>query len=118
MKIITRSFILNKKEFLTKHFQILSTLGNLNLTDKEIEVITSFLSLDKKIIEEDVFNSLARKLVLEELKISHGSLSNYIKALVTKQLIIKNEITGNIKINPVILPDENLQGYKIKIELE
>ena len=117
MKTLKKSFNLDKKEYLTKHFQLLSAISGVELTDKEVEVLTSFLSLDERIIEEDVFNSVARKLVLEQLNISHGSLSNYIKSLVNKKFIIKNEITGSIKLNPTIIPDKVLQSYEIKIEL-
>lgn len=118
VKIVEKKYLLPKKEFMIKHFQIINTLGDFQLTNKEIEVIATFLSLDTKIIEEDVFNVTARKLVLEHLNISQASLSNYLKTLIDKKFIIRNEITGNIKMNETIVPTMPIQGYKIKLELK
>jgi hypothetical protein len=72
--------------------------------------------LDKSVIEEDMFNTLARKQVKAKLdNMSAGGLGNHLKSLITKKHLAKNEITGRITVNPAIIPGEPIQGYQIKL---
>jgi hypothetical protein len=110
-----------KSDYCRKHLQLVNSVARTfeTMSEKEIEMLSAFLSLDKKLTEEDMFNSFARKKVMEELGLSHGSLSNYIKGLIDKKVLNKHPITKKITIAPdSIEPNERGQGYQIKIELD
>lgn len=115
MKIIQKSFKLNKQQYHQKHIEIINTFLPVQLTEKEIEILSHFLSLDKNIIEEDVFNSFARNIVKKKLNLSSGGLGNHLKSMIDKGFIERNENTGRIKICSFLIPEENMQGYQIKI---
>lgn len=117
MKIIQRSLNLGKVDYHIKHLSILNILIPINLTDKEIEVLATFMSLDKELIDEDMFNSVSRKKVMSKLKLSPGGLSNYIRFMLDKKVLFKTE-TGKLKIREYLLPENKAQGYQIKVILD
>jgi chaperonin cofactor prefoldin len=114
-KIEDKSFNLNKKEYYTQYFKIVSLLEELDLTNKEIEILVEFFLLDKTYTEGNMFNKVARKKVLETLKTSYASLSNYISVLIHKKVLIRNENTGLIFLNENYIPDDTMQGFRIKL---
>lgn len=118
MKPIQQAFRLRGKAFYEKHLAIVSNLLPTNLTQKEIEVLACFLSLDKVIIEEDMFNTIARKKVMGELKLQAGGLGNHLKSMITKGVLVKHKITNKITIREFLLPQEPIQGYQIKLVKE
>lgn len=115
MKIIQKSFKLPKQQYYKKHIEIINTFLPIQLTEKEIEILSSFLSLDKNIIEEDTFNSFARKIIKRDLNLSAGGLGNHLKSMIEKGFLDKNKMTNRISIKSFLLPEENSQGYQIKI---
>ncbi len=115
MKIIQKSFKLDKQQYYQKHIEIINTFLPIQLTEKEIEILSHFLSLEKNIIEEDVFNSFARKIVKGKLNLSAGGLGNHLKSMIEKGFLDRNEITNRIYIKGFLIPEENTQGYQIKI---
>lgn len=114
--IIRRAFTLKPREYYEKHLQILNIIIPANLTRKEIEVLATFMSLDKGVIEEQMINPISRRKVMEELKLSPGGLGNHLKSMIEQKALIKNDITGSIKLNPFLIPNDPMQGYQIKIE--
>lgn len=116
MKPIQKVLILDEYKYYEKHLSIVSCLLPTNLTQKETEVLASFLSLDPIIIDEEVFNPISRKKVMEKMNLKPGGLSNYLKSMVDKKVLIKNPITKSLKIQPFLLPTEPIQGYQIKIK--
>lgn len=118
MKIVQKTLRADKEEFYKMHLNIINTLvsDEDKMANKEIEVLAAFMSLDKALIEEDMFNTLARKQVKAKLNnMSAGGLGNHLKSLILKKHLVKNEITGRIIINPHIVPEEPLQGFQIKL---
>lgn len=114
MERIVKRFLKKKGgDYYSKHLSIVSTLLPTNLTSKEIEVLGTFMSLDKSIIEDDMFNSVARKKVMDKLNLSPAGLSNHLKSVVKKKVVEKNEITGKLKMRDILIPNGDKQGYKI-----
>jgi DNA replication protein DnaD len=119
MKTVIKNFTLNKSEYYYRHFLIVNVClpDEMRMINKEMEVIACFFSLDKNIIEEDMFNTFARKLVKEKLKLDSAGLTNHIRKLITKGILSKNPITNRIKVKEPFIPSDNNQEYKLKIVL-
>ena len=115
MKIIQRAFKVENQEYYTMHLQIVNAVLPVKLTDKELEVLSAFMGLDKNIIEENYFNPVARKKVLKRLDLSAAGLSNHLKSMINKGFLTKNNITNVITIKEFLLPEEDGQGYQFKI---
>ncbi len=115
MEVIQKGFKLTNDEYYKFHLNVLNAVLSVKLTEKELDVLAAFMSLDKKIIQDDIFNLMARKKVRELLNLSSAGLGNYLKSLINKGFLIKNEITNKITIIDILLPDENKQGYMFKI---
>lgn len=115
MKLIQETLRLSSVEYNKKHLEIISSLLPTNLTATEIKVLACFMALDKSIIEEDMFNTYARKVVREKLGLSHGGLGNHLKSMIEKFVLDKNKITGKITMKDFLIPQDRVQGYQIKI---
>lgn len=115
MKLIQKAFKLDKEEYNKKHLEIVSVLLPTNLTSKEIEVLASFMALDKAIKDEGMFNTLARKKVMEKLNLSAGGLGNHLRSMIDKKVIDKDETTGELKMKDFLIPQSPVQGYQIKL---
>lgn len=115
MSVIQKSLKLNIKEYYTTHLNIINSIFPKRLTDKEIEILSEFMSLDSSITGVDMFNTYARKIIKENLKMSSGSLSNHLKSMLDKDFLIKDKITNRISVREFLLPNENWQGYQFKI---
>ena len=115
MKIISKALKdLGNEEYYLKHLQIVNQLLPVKMTNKETEVLAAFLSLGGDIVKKDRFGTTARKIVMENLGISAGGLGNYMKILNDKGFIFKNEYNV-FEVRPFLLPEEDNQGYQIKI---
>ena len=114
--IIQKEIIESSVSFYIKHLTIADVLLNLNVTSKEIEVLANFLTLNKNLTEEEMFNSLTKKKVRQNLGLSHAGISNHIRHLIEKNLLYyDNDI---LKIKEYLRPTEPSQGYKIKLTKE
>jgi DNA-binding MarR family transcriptional regulator len=85
------------------------------LSTKEIEVLAAFMSQDKNLIDEDMFNGVVRKKVMEKLSLKPGGLGNHLKKMIAKNYLTKNAITKKITLRPFMFPVVNSQGYRIKL---
>ena len=105
----------SREEYHQLHLHIINPLLPNKLTDKEILILSSFMSIDEKLVEDDRFNSLVRKKVMEKHKLSAGGLSNHLKSMITKGFLTRSKVTSRIKIKPFVKPGDNMQGYKFRI---
>lgn len=115
MKIIQESFRLDEVDYNRKHLEIISALLPTNLTSTEIEVLASFMALDKNIIQDDMFNTLARKNVRVKLKMSPGGLGNHLRSMTDKKVLDKDDKTNRITMKEFLIPESKVQGYQIKL---
>lgn len=116
MQIITKVLKTDNFDYYVKYLELLGPLIPLEkLTSKEIEVLAAFLSQDKSLIDEDMFNGVVRKKVMDKLDLKPGGLGNHLKAMITKKYLSKNEITKKITVKPFLIPEDNHQGFRIKL---
>ena len=115
MKILQKSLVLDKRQYYEVHLHIINPLLPNRLTDKEISVLACFLSLDESLVEDDRFNTVARKRVRDELNLSPGGLSNYLKSMIDKGHLTKSELSRKIAVRDYIIPQADKQFYQFKI---
>ena len=115
MKVVQKLFNVSHDKYYLLHLTIVNAVLPIKLTDKELEVLSSFMALDKSITEDFYFNPVARKRIINKLGLSTAGLSNHIKSMIDKGFLIKNNITGNITIKEFLLPENDGQGYNFKI---
>ena len=115
MVIIQKSILgLTGLDYYTYHLGIINSFLKEELTPKEREVLGAFMSFKGELVESNRFETLFRKKVREILNISHGGLSNYLKALKDKGAIVEGE-DGILKIVEELFPTEPHQFYQFKI---
>lgn len=114
MKIVQKQLELEDIQYYIVHLNIVNALLVNKMTDKELNILANFMSLDKSITSSDMFNTFARKQVKENLdNMSSGSLSNHLKSMLDKGFLSKDD--GKINIKPFLIPEEDWQGYQFKI---
>jgi len=118
MSLIKKTVKLEDKEkYLKLHFSIINPMFPVQLSNKEAEILSAFLSLDNKLIEDEVFNPLTRKKVMEVKKLSAGALGNHLKSMLSKGFLSKDAVTNRITINKACLPCYPEQSYNFKLIL-
>jgi len=120
MKVITKVLQVSKFDYYRKHLELLNVILPEDkfpdkLSIKEIEVLAAFMSQDKNLIEEDMFNGVVRKKVMEKLSLKPGGLGNHLKKMIAKNFLSKSDITRKITLKSFMLPVINNQGYRLKI---
>lgn len=115
MKIIQKAFKLDNDKYYELHLQIVNSVLPVRLSEKELEVLSSFMALEKNIIKIDNFNSFARKQVKTKLGLTSAGLSNHLRSMIDKGFLSKDEMSGLITIKHFLIPEEDGQGYQFKI---
>lgn len=115
MQVITKAIKVSSSDYYVKHLEILNVLLPIKLTSKETEVLAAFMDQEKELIEDDMFNGIVRKKVMNKLGLKPGGLGNHLKSMIEKGFLVKNEISKRIKVKPFLLPENNNQGYRIKL---
>ena len=100
---------------LKAYLQILNPI--LKLKDKEIEVLSSFLSIwhknkDNKDLDKLLFSTPVRKMVRKAIGMSEASFNNHITMLRKKKMIVDK------KINSSILEGVKDTGIEITYKIE
>lgn len=85
------------------------------LSGKEMEVLAGFLSLDKAITDDYVFNAVARNKVKAMLKISNQGLSFYLTGMIGKGALNRHDISGKISIAKFLIPNEAVTRFMIEL---
>lgn len=105
----------NISQSLKAYLQILNPV--LKLKDKEIEVLSSFLSIwyknkDKQDIDKLLLSTPVRKMVRKSIGMSEASFNNHITMLRKKKMIVDRKINSSILEN---IKDQNIEiTYKIE----
>lgn len=114
-KVIKKSLTIDKFKYYKTHLSIINPIIDINLTDKEIEVLACFMMLSGD-LENDPFSTTGRKIVKEKLNLSFGGLSNYLNQLKEKGCIISRE--NKLQIPEILIPNKNEQIYSFKLSYE
>lgn len=112
MKIIKKQLFLPTNEYYITHLSLINPLLPVKLTPKEIEVMAIFMSFTGD-LELDRFGTTGKALVRQRLNLSHPGLANYMKSLLTKGFIRREN--GNLQILPILHPEKDFQLYQIKL---
>lgn len=118
MKILQKQLNLSRDDYYKVHLEIINALLPIKLSGKEIEVLAGFMSLEKNLTSTDMFNTVTRKMVKDKLKgMSAGSLSNHLKSMLDKGFLTKDD-HGLIEVKSFLFPEENAQGYQLKLKVK
>tara|TARA_R110000751_G_scaffold69342_2_gene140849 strand:+ start:214 stop:561 length:348 start_codon:yes stop_codon:yes gene_type:complete len=111
--------IIPLKTSISKAFKAYIKILNpiLKLKDKEIEVLSSFLSIwyinkDKKNLDKLLFSTPVRKMVRRSINMSEASFNNHITMLRKKKMIV------NKKLNPSLLNGIKNTGIEVTYKIE
>ena len=120
MQVITNILKVSQYDYYVKHLEMMNVILPLSkfpekLSSKEIEVLAAFMSQDNNLIEEDMFNGVVRKKVMEMLGLKPGGLGNHLNKVINKGYLTKHEITKRISLKSFMFPVVNNQGYRIKL---
>ena len=120
MQVITNILKVSQYDYYVKHLEMMNVILPLSkfpekLSSREIEVLAAFMSQDKNLIEEDMFNGVVRKKVMEMLGLKTGGLGNHLNKIINKGYLTKHEITKRISLKSFMFPVVNNQGYRIKL---
>lgn len=115
MKVIQKQIKKDSFNYFLVHMKLINIFMESLLSEKEMEVLAATLSLDQKIIGVEPYNPFARKKIRERLKMSPAGLSNHIRSLIDKGVLVKDEITNRINIRDFIIPNPEWQGYQFKV---
>lgn len=85
-------------ELAYKYFSILSTLNNMNLVKRDMQLIAYSISKDKPI------NEIKKEFVVE-YKSSMATVGNIISKLYSRKVLVKNR--REVTVNPALLIDFN-----------
>ena len=105
----------NISQSFTAYLQVLNPV--LKLKDKEIKVLSSFISIwfknkSNKEIDKLLFSTPIRKMVRKSIGMSEASFNNHITMLRKKQMVIGK------KLNPSILKGINDDGIEITYKIQ
>ena len=103
---------LQHNDYYEKHLSIINPLLPVTLTPKEIEVLAAFMSLEPG-LKKHMFETTARKEVMNMVGITPGGLGNYLKSLKTKGFIVEED--NKLVILPILVPEEEEQEYQFKL---
>lgn len=115
MKQFKKQLILPKQQYYETHLYIVNSVLPTKLTNKELEVLACFMSLDEGFLK-DRFGAAGKSIVKERLSLSAAGLSNYLKILKEKGFIISKDGVNNI--HPKVMIESTEQDYYFKIKME
>jgi len=92
--------ILKASDFYPKYLKLINVILPEPLTQREIDVLSAFMSLRGDLVEEDRFGTQARTVVRRRLGFkTHSNLDNYIKYFKNKGDLVPNSETKQLELN-------------------
>jgi hypothetical protein len=98
-------------EYYALHLKIINVFLPEQITDKEAEVLGSFMAIKNELAKNDRFQTIFRKQVMEKLQMKASALTFHIGSLRTKGYIIEDAI-GKYQVWSVLWPEEGYQNYE------
>lgn len=92
-------------------FEFLRSLnGILNITEREMELLSKLIELDMKYdptLDEskNVISTRNRKIVMQELGITADNLSRYIKKFKKKGILVNGKADDEVFVNKALIPE-------------
>lgn len=117
MAEIRKALLLDKIDYYKVHLSVINCFlpSQVRMTSMETTILACFMVLEGDIAQYR-FGPSAKKVVMAALDLSPAGMSNYIKSLTDKGLIIR---TGDVlSILPILEPDEKEQLYSFKLKVK
>lgn len=108
MRSINKVMKLDEVEYYRKHIKIVSAFLPVRLTEREIDVLSQFLSFRGE-FANDRFGPSQRKIVMRRLGMKPPNLSNHLKSLRKAGIIKEGKIIDHF------VPSETNQVYKFHL---
>jgi len=108
---IKKSLRLNEVDYYRQHIKIVSAFLPVRLTEREVDVLSNFLSF-KGEFAVDRFGPSQRRIVMDRLNMKPPNLSNHLKSLRRAGVIKEGKVIDHF------VPNEDSQMYLFKIERE
>jgi len=115
MQEIKKGLRLNSIDYYQTHLSLINCIlpRDVRMTPKEIEVLGIFMSFEGELAIHR-FGPTARKLVMQEAKISPAGLSNYITSLKSKGIL--EEAGDIIRIHQLLQVEKQEQFYRFRLQ--
>lgn len=83
--------------------------GIFNLTEREIELLGEFITLDINYVDEpkkhkNIANWANRRYIESKVNIAQDNLSRYIKSLIDKGMLVRGPASDELKVNKNVIP--------------
>ena len=92
--------VLKRSDFYPKYLKLINVILPDPLTQREIDVLSAFMSLRGDLVELDRFGTQARMVVRKRLGFkTHSNLDNYIKYFKDKGVLVSNPETKQLELN-------------------
>ena len=97
--------------------------GILNLTDRELELLTKLVELDVNFDpstgeSKNVASTANRKLIKKELGITPDNLSRYLTKFKTDGLLLNGKVDDELVVNKILIPELIKDRVQITIILK
>lgn len=112
----SKTLKLNRLEYYITHLKIINSIVAFELTDKEIHILSHFLSMEGD-IRNDLFGTTSRKLVREQCNITLSGLTNYLNSLQIKKCVIRDN-DNRLRLHPILNIDSTEHTYTLKLIME
>lgn len=113
MDIKSKTVVVDSYRFYRIHLEILNVLLNVKLSEREMDILAAFFSLDEKDIAGYLFSTQARKEAKKKLGgMSSGNLANHIRSLIEKGFLKRGD-NNVIEYQDFLKPETDAQGYQI-----
>lgn len=113
MKVIEKDFELDSLSYFKAHLGILNALLPIHITHREVEILSHFWSLPVEVRSPNMFCTEARREVSKVLGLNGGSMSNHLKNMRKKGLLLRDG--DYFVIAPALLPSDSVQSYRLKL---
>jgi len=112
MKIVQKEILLSGDEYYAFHLRLVNCFLDKRLSNKEIDILSAFMSLD--VGDRERFSGNARRVVFNKLgKTLETNISSYLSSMLKKGVLFKEN--GMFNVSKFMFPDDRLQGYQFKI---
>ena len=81
----------------------------------ELDILATIMSMDKSLISIQPFNKQTRAKLKTKYGLSSSGLSNHVKSMTKKGYLKRDDNTGLITINTLVIPNDQSQEYNLKI---
>jgi len=114
--VLKKTLTLSTYNYFRTHLKMLAIIfPSLQMTDGETNVLAGFMEIEDKVLYG--FSTEARQVVKNKLGLGAAGLSNYLRQLKDKKLIVNVIVDNKVKlvIRKELYPNKDKQAYLFKL---